>query len=142
MSLTARLVLVVVVLGLAVAAGWRQGVRATLADWRAADLERAQSQAAAEDDARQRARAAAWQYERERDRIQTDLTEVRRALSRSLARPVAGCSASAPLALGDVVLPADVLDGVRSVGAGAPDDRAAAAGPGQPVQPGAGDSNR
>jgi hypothetical protein len=116
-SLPARLLAGLLGLLLAAAAGWRQGVRHTLADWRTAEL--AAERAAAEigrENQRLAARAAT-QYEAQRaaqERTHADtLTRLRRALS----GPIQACPA---VVLGDVLVPADAVAGLRDAGADQP----------------------
>jgi hypothetical protein len=113
-SLPARLLAGLLGLLLAAAAGWRQGVRHTLADWRTTEL--AAERAAAEigrENQRLAARAAT-QYEAQRaaqERTHADtLTRLRLALS----GPVHACPA---VVLGDVLVPAGAVAGLRDAGA-------------------------
>lgn len=109
LSWRARALLMVALLALAGALGWRQGVNATLADWQAEQLQQAQQAAAAEretrniETARQRhvtevqnastqrqlaARRDAAAARTELDRLRDELTSARAALP---SQPQAAC---------------------------------------------------
>jgi hypothetical protein len=118
-SLPARLLAGLLALLLAAAAGWRQGVRSTLADWRAADLAAERAAADMRSEQQRKAATAAARYEaqraaREQGHADT-ITRLRRALGGPPARPA---GASAPLAA--VLVPADAVAGLRDAGADLP----------------------
>lgn len=94
-------------------------------------------QAAAADRAAQAetARTAAADYEAQKAAIAANLEDARHDLQKALRRPIR-CPAGASLAVGDVVLPADVLAGLRDAAgaARARRDRPAPAEPGRAVR--------
>lgn len=101
-----RLAAVAAVLAAAFGGGW------TVRGWRADAAELARQQAEAKD-AHRRAEIAlrsAQQFEEVRDAIQRDLLASRARLAAALAAPVPQCPA---VAVGDVVVPAAALAGVR-----------------------------
>lgn len=110
---------VLLALVLAAGYGYRHGAQRVQARWdRQAQADRAAADAAREA-TRLRAQAAATDYEARRAAIAARATlvspEVRNALSAPVCRPL---GASAPgLRLGDVAVPAVVLDRLRSAGA-------------------------
>lgn len=115
MSLAARLVLALVLLGLASAAGWRLGVKTTRADWLAADQAREHAAAEAANEDRRRAAAAGERYEAQRAQLAQALEGARHAIRTALDTPIQ-CPPQGTLA--DLVVPAAALAGLRSAATG------------------------
>lgn len=138
MSLPARLLLGLLLLGLAAAAGWRLGVKATRADWLAAEQARQAAEIEAANEDRRRAARAGERYEADRARLAAALESARHAVRSALDAPLQ-CPPHATLA--DLVVPASALAGLRAA-AGDGEARPAAAGAGQAMPAGPGDSGR
>lgn len=138
MSLPARILLALVLAGLCAAAGWRLGVKATRADWLAADQARQAAELEAANEDRRRAARAGERYEADRARLAAALETARHAVRSALDVPLA-CPPQGTLA--DLVVPAAALAGLRSA-AGGSEAGSAAAGAGQSVQPGPADPGR
>lgn len=94
----------------------REEVRA---EWREADRLRLQAEASQRASDLDAAYSLAAEYEAQRHDLEIRHAETTATLKKSLQRPI---SCPAGQKLGDLLLPADVLDGLRAAGA----DRAAA----------------
>lgn len=108
--------LAALVLASAAGAGHRAGAAGVQARWDAAELERTQQQLS---DARRNAErsiTASAAHERDRAALARSLREARNAVSIAMRTPIS-CPNSGEL--GDLVLPADALRGVRDAAAGA-----------------------
>lgn len=115
MSMAARVVLFILVVGLATGAGWRLGVKLTRADWLAADQAREHAAAEAANEDRRRAAAAGERYEAERARLARTLETARHAVRTALDTPIQ-CPPQGTLA--DLVVPAAALAGLRAAASG------------------------
>ena len=130
-----RLAIVAAVLAGAFGSGWQ------VRDWQADAANLARQQAESKDALRRAEIAArsAQQFEEVRDAIRSELRAAAPRVATALAAPA--CPASAPVAVGDVVLPAGALDRVRiAAGEFSPADDPAEPGPA--VRPGAGAPGR
>jgi hypothetical protein len=114
MSLAARVLAGLLALLLAAAAGWRQGVRATLADWRAADLAAERAGADLRGEQQRMAATAAARYEAQRATRERQHADTTARLRHALSGPIQACQA---VVLGDVLVPADVVASLRDAGA-------------------------
>lgn len=108
----------VAVLG-AGALGWRQGAARVQGRWDAADLQRERDAREDADEMRRIANRAGLAYEGQRVRIASVLPAARAAVGAGLRIPLQ-CAPGASQALGDVRVPASVVDGLRAAGAGGP----------------------
>ncbi len=125
MSLPARVLAGLLALLLAAAAGWRQGVRATLADWRAADLTVERAGADMRNEQQRMAATAAARYEAQRAARERHHADTATSLRRALAAPIQCVSGGAA---GDVLVPADAVGILRDAGADPAGDTAPATG--------------
>ncbi len=110
-------------LAAALALGGWLGAGRVQARWDAAELAHAQAAAEAREEQRRLLATAAARAEDGRQQIQTRTPEVRRAVTQALRQPLQcpppalGGPPGADLALGDVRVPAAVVDGLRRAGA-------------------------
>jgi hypothetical protein len=123
MSLALRLVIVGIVLAATFAGGLGVGIRWVKADWQAETLERERQQRNEERKQAERAAAAAAEFERLRRESEVRRAELSNQLRKALQRPI---SCPAGQTLGDLVVPADVIGGLRDAArdAGLPADTA------------------
>lgn len=133
------------VFGLVVAAagGFYGGQRLKQAEWDAAELDRTRELALLERRRQVNAQAQSAGQEAVRAAIAAELRRSQDALSIALRTPVSCPPAGeSPLELGDVLLPAGVLDGVRDAAGVVDRLERAAAEPGVALQRGAADPGR
>jgi hypothetical protein len=126
----ARIVAVLVLLGVIFGAGYSLGTRLTQARWDAAELQARQQAAETRAEDQRLAGRAATAYETTRAAAAARQPEARHAIQTALQR--ASCPPATPLA--DVVVPAAVLDGLRLAGDGPAPDRPTAGGAGITVR--------
>jgi hypothetical protein len=110
-------------LAAAIALGWWLGAGRVQARWDAAELAHARAAADARAENELLRASAAAAHEAARQQIQSRTPEARRAVNTALRQPVPcpppapGAPPAADLALGDVRVPAAVVDGLRRAGA-------------------------
>jgi hypothetical protein len=100
----------------AAAGGWHLGAGRVQARWDVAELQRERQAAELRAEAQRLAQAAATRHEAQRRRIEARLPGLRRDLADALRRPLA-CPTGAPVAVGDVLVPAAAVDRLRDAGA-------------------------
>jgi len=116
---TWKLAAAAVALVVAAGAGWRQGVLHTRAAWQAADVAREHAQLEALGEDRRRAARASTTHEERRAAIAAALPEAQHDIRAALSAPLdcktdpPGSSRLADRALGDVLVPAAALAGLR-----------------------------
>lgn len=112
LSLSAR----AVALALAVLAGFVLGTRLKQGEWDASELERRATVDRTLLRQAEQSMTASTAHEKQRAAIASQLRRSRDALALALRAPISCSTTAEPFALGDVVLPAAALDGVRSAG--------------------------
>lgn len=125
MSLAARVLAILLALLLAAAAGWRQGVRGTLADWRAADLATERAAADTRGEQQRLAATAAARYEAQRAAMERDHADTITRLRRELGEPIQCVEGGAAR---DVLVPAGAVGVLRDAGADPAGDTTPATG--------------